>query len=261
MFRILYILVVIHILRGCPKVEALPDQNPSDVSAVPQSTTSIKLTWKAPRGEVKRFSGYEIYLSGRQPLSTQAREATFNNLAPSTQYIFNIYTTRSGYPYIQPGVFVHARTFDEANRNPSEATATALSSTSIRLSWKAPENAAYLRVNYQISWKPGDAPSLKTESRELIISQLLPNTTYEFRVHSMDVFEAVLMPGVSATATTMVKDSVGWPFWLKASSITFVIITPIILLVVYFVFSNNNPGWSLLSNEKPRINREKHPAF
>nr|VZH93666.1 unnamed protein product [Spirometra erinaceieuropaei] len=220
-----------------------------------------KLSWKAPRGEVKQFSGYIVYVSGKASRETRDTEATFSDLAPSTQYFFRIHTVRYGYIFIQPGVFVHARTFDEADRNPSEATATALSSTSIRLSWNAPKNAAYLRVKYEISWKPGDGPSLKTESREIIISQLAPNTTYEFQVHSMDAFETALMPGVSATATTMAKDLEGWPFWLNASSITLVILTPIILVVVYFVFSYKNPSWSLLSNEKPRINTEEQPVF
>ncbi|BHF63419.1 hypothetical protein SprV_0200641100 [Sparganum proliferum] len=261
MFRNLYIFVLIHILRGCPKVEALLDQNPRDVSAVPQSTTSIKLSWKPALRKNERQTRYDVYQSGTFLRDTQSTETTISGLDPSTQYIFKIYATRSGYGYIQPGVFVHARTFDEASRNPSEATATALSSTSIRLSWKAPSKAANLRVNYEISWKPGGGPSLKTESRELIISQLVPNTTYVFRVHSMDVFEAVLMPGVSVTATTMAKDSAGWHFRLKASAITFVILTPTILLVVYFVFLNNNRTWGWISNEKPRIKVDERPVF
>nr|VZI27421.1 unnamed protein product [Spirometra erinaceieuropaei] len=83
MFRTLYILLAIYILRGCPKIMPLVDQDPSDKSACTLNSTSIADSRKALHLMEKVFGGYDISPGVKLLRSTQSTDGIYTGFVPS----------------------------------------------------------------------------------------------------------------------------------------------------------------------------------
>ncbi|KAL7064024.1 hypothetical protein AAHC03_04497 [Spirometra sp. Aus1] len=83
MFRTLYILLAIYILRGCPKIMPLVDQDPSDTSTCTLNSTSIADSRKALHLMEKVVGGYDISPGVKLLRSTQSTDGIYTGFVPS----------------------------------------------------------------------------------------------------------------------------------------------------------------------------------
>ncbi|BHF63443.1 hypothetical protein SprV_0200643500 [Sparganum proliferum] len=84
MSRILYIFVVIHILRGCPKTIPLVDHNRSYAPAWTLNFTSIPANWKPIDVHVKPFGDYDVYIDDMLLRNALSADAVYTGISPSS---------------------------------------------------------------------------------------------------------------------------------------------------------------------------------
>ncbi|KAL7064023.1 hypothetical protein AAHC03_04496 [Spirometra sp. Aus1] len=83
MFRTLYIFLAIFILRGCPKIMPLVDQDPSDTPAWTVNSTSIANSRKPLHLMTNAFAVYDISSGVKLLTSTQSTDSIYTGLVPS----------------------------------------------------------------------------------------------------------------------------------------------------------------------------------
>ncbi|BHF63441.1 hypothetical protein SprV_0200643300 [Sparganum proliferum] len=84
MSRALYIFVVIHILRGCPKTIPLVNHNRSYAPAWTLNFTSIPVNWKPIDVRVKTFGDYDVYIDDMLLRNALSADAVYTGISPSS---------------------------------------------------------------------------------------------------------------------------------------------------------------------------------
>ncbi|KAL7064019.1 hypothetical protein AAHC03_04492 [Spirometra sp. Aus1] len=82
MFRILYIFVVLHIMRGCPKVMSIVDHNPARDTASSPNSTSPRSAQESFPVDDQRLGGQNVYSAARLSKYGQSVDTIFTALAP-----------------------------------------------------------------------------------------------------------------------------------------------------------------------------------
>lgn len=180
---------------GCGNTGSTIPKSPSGFQALATSDSSISLSW---RDNADNESGYKIYRStspssgfGSSPVITTGsgayRERDNFGLIPDTTYYYRIYA------YNNAGqstglVTASAKTNPMAVRAPDKPatfTATALSSSSIRVNWSNVARESGYNVDYKLS--TSSAWSNTIVSRDVTtktFSSLRASSTYNFRIRA-----------------------------------------------------------------------------
>nr|VZI27429.1 unnamed protein product [Spirometra erinaceieuropaei] len=83
MFRTLYIFVAIYILRGCPKIMPLVDDNRNHTSSWVLNFTSIPATFTPSNVRVEPLGGYYVSSDAKLTHSSPSAEAIYTGITPS----------------------------------------------------------------------------------------------------------------------------------------------------------------------------------
>lgn len=136
-----------------PTPDPLDEQAPSipgNVKAAAQSSTSIKLTWN-PSTDNVGVKNYLIFKSGSSNALATVSGTSFTHkgLSPSTTWSYVIKAQDAAGNRSAASAVASAKTLDDSNPNPPETNAGAhdlngirTASTTIQLSWMAPENVS-----------------------------------------------------------------------------------------------------------------------
>ncbi|XP_072216110.1 receptor-type tyrosine-protein phosphatase delta isoform X10 [Excalfactoria chinensis] len=180
---------------------------PLNFKAEPESETSILLSWTPPRSDT--ISSYElIYKDGEhgeeQRVSTEPTTSyRLQGLKPNSLYLFRL-AARSPQGLGASTAEISARTMQSIPSGPPrKVEVEAVNSTAVKVSWRSPvPNKQHGQIRgYQVHYvrmengEPKGQPMLKdimladaqweyddATEHEMIISGLLPDTTYSFTV-------------------------------------------------------------------------------
>ncbi|XP_015704446.1 receptor-type tyrosine-protein phosphatase delta isoform X41 [Coturnix japonica] len=171
---------------------------PLNFKAEPESETSILLSWTPPRSDT--ISSYElIYKDGEhgeeQRVSTEPTTSyRLQGLKPNSLYLFRL-AARSPQGLGASTAEISARTMQSIPSGPPrKVEVEAVNSTAVKVSWRSPvPNKQHGQIRgYQVHYvrmengEPKGQPMLKdimlADAQEMIISGLLPDTTYSFTV-------------------------------------------------------------------------------
>ncbi|KAL7055659.1 hypothetical protein AAHC03_022802 [Spirometra sp. Aus1] len=94
------------------------DLNPRDLTVEVLGPTSVKLSWKPPKGPTNGTPVYNIRLGKEFRAITNATTITISDLRPSTKYKFSVQTIIEEFNLVMPGIDAIART---ANLDPNKA--------------------------------------------------------------------------------------------------------------------------------------------
>jgi subtilisin family serine protease len=179
---------------------------PAGVKVTVIDSQSIALYWNnvsnATAYRVERSlssgSGWSVVYSGSSPAFTDA------NLNSSTKYYYRVYALND---YVPSGASVVAGTTKaEIPNTPFNVQGTALSATSIRITWNSAVHATNYRVEFYNTAKGKWAALGTTTSHSVQHQNLTASTTYQYRVI------AVSGAGESAPSSTIqVKTTIALP--------------------------------------------------
>ncbi|XP_072443350.1 receptor-type tyrosine-protein phosphatase delta isoform X23 [Chiloscyllium punctatum] len=177
--------------------QGVPSQ-PNNFKAEPKSDTSIMLSWTPPRQDT--IIRYELYYRegeyGKEQLVTFEPKMTYllEDLKPNTMYFFRL-AARSEHGLGASTAQISAQTMETIPSGPPrKVEVEALNSTAITVSWRSPvPNKQHGQIRgYQVHYvrmehgEPRGQPMLKdimlADAQEMIISGLLPETTYSVTV-------------------------------------------------------------------------------
>ncbi|XP_048383327.1 receptor-type tyrosine-protein phosphatase S isoform X41 [Stegostoma tigrinum] len=177
--------------------QGVPSQ-PNNFKAEPKSDTSIMLSWIPPRQDT--IIRYELYYRegeyGKEQLVTFEPKTTYllEDLKPNTVYFFRL-AARSEHGLGASTAQISAQTMETIPSGPPrKVEVEALNSTAIIVSWRSPvPNKQHGQIRgYQVHFvrmehgEPRGQPMLKdimlADAQEMIISGLLPETTYSVTV-------------------------------------------------------------------------------
>ncbi|XP_078070242.1 receptor-type tyrosine-protein phosphatase delta isoform X9 [Mustelus asterias] len=177
--------------------QGVPSQ-PNNFKAEPKSDTSIMLSWTPPRQDT--IIRYELYYRereyGKEQLVTFEPKTTYllEDLKPNTMYFFRL-AARSEHGLGASTAQISAQTMETIPSGPPrKVEVEALNSTAITVSWRSPvPNKQHGQIRgYQVHYvrmehgEPRGQPMLKdvmlADAQEMIISGLLPETTYSVTV-------------------------------------------------------------------------------
>jgi len=176
---------------------------PTNISAT-ASTTSITVSWSAVSGA----TGYRVYSSTSaygtytQVGTTSSTSYTATGLSRLTTYYYKVsaYNSTGESPQSSPA---YATTALDA---PANISATAVSSTSITVSWSEVSEATYYYVYYSTS-ASGPYTQIRTvSSTSYTVTGLSQNTTYYFKVSAYSSAGESSQSSY-ASATTAVLDA------------------------------------------------------
>eukprot|EP00794_Sanderia_malayensis_P007839 gene7839-8688_t len=174
---------------------SVPGQ-PFNVSAVPQSSKSIQVSWKNPVYKGNGLDGYEVqYNSKRGSLKKESEFGVTQNLLqglhPYTNYTINVLAKSFG-GLGPPSEPIHCMTLQDAPSGPPQGSkARPRSSTSIEVFWNPP--LPHLRngliTGYNIMYTPvrGSVPSILSvdgSKRNAMLTGLRKYTKYTIWVSS-----------------------------------------------------------------------------
>ncbi|KAL7055660.1 hypothetical protein AAHC03_022803 [Spirometra sp. Aus1] len=89
-----------------------PNINPRDLIVEVLSPTSIRLSWKPPKGPTNGTPVYNVRLGSKFKAMTNATTINITDLQPSTEYKFSVLTIIKGFDFAMPGIQAVARTPD-----------------------------------------------------------------------------------------------------------------------------------------------------
>ncbi|XP_067276105.1 phosphatidylinositol phosphatase PTPRQ isoform X2 [Pseudorasbora parva] len=131
--------------------EAAPEDPPQNVVLRNITSKSLLLSWDPPKIITGRFS-YVIQLHSSEGIisenSTIDQAFIYSELTPYTQYYIYVMAKSAG--ATGPAALVNITTLAEAPSAVSHLTAEAVDSTSVRLSWRSPNQPNGLITHYRI---------------------------------------------------------------------------------------------------------------
>jgi len=182
---------------------------PSNVTTTVQSSTSIQVTWTASTDNVS-LAGYRVYRNGSTTvLSTVTNGTTYTDigLAPGTTYTYQVRAFDSATPpnvsaLSTPAASATTSADTTAPSVPSGVSATALSSSSIRIDWSASTDTGGAGVAGYRVFRNGSTTVLATVTSGTTYTDtgLTASTNYTYQVRS---FDAAATPNVSGLSTTV----------------------------------------------------------
>jgi neogenin len=172
--------------------------SPRDLTSTATLSTSVTLTWLAPH-TLDSISGYVIYWqeAGSQrerSLNTSSPGVTIDQLKPSTQYVFQVAAvTNTGLLLDKAEITVEtqAEVEDALPSVPTNLRATAISPTSLHVTWDAPAVTAtssmtlyYRLYYYDVNADVGDSAEMDVTSieRDVTLTDLCKYCEYSLRV-------------------------------------------------------------------------------
>ncbi|XP_072904499.1 receptor-type tyrosine-protein phosphatase delta-like isoform X14 [Hemitrygon akajei] len=177
--------------------QGVPSQ-PNDFKAEPKSDTSIMLSWTPPRQDT--ITRYELYFreredGGEQKVTFEPKTSyLLEDLKPNTMYDFRL-AAHSEHGLGASTSQISAKTMETIPSGPPrKVEVEALNSTAITVLWRSPvPNKQHGQIRgYQVHYvriehgEPRGQPMLKdvmlADAQEMIISGLLPETTYSITV-------------------------------------------------------------------------------
>ena len=179
-----------------PAVDTTPPSVPGNFAGTALSTTQIRLNWSASSDAGIGVAGYYVYRDGATtPTATVSGATTFTDsgLTANTGYT---YTLRAFDAATPPNVStataaISVNTLAAADTVPPGApaglTATALSSSSIRLDWTASTDAGTGVAGYRVYQNGSSTPlALTVTGVTTTIAGLAANTQYRYTVTTID---------------------------------------------------------------------------
>ena len=162
--------------KACAKTMKLTLEPPTEISAEATSTTTIVLTWS----KVEKAAGYNIYWG--EEIIDRVSETTYTveGLTPSTEYCYRVTSVNKTIESFDKSDFACATTFDIVPAVPANVKVEATSSTSVKVSWDAAENAK----RYYIY--SADTLVAKTSYTYYNIVGLTPDTEYCYTVTAVN---------------------------------------------------------------------------
>ena len=162
--------------KSCAKTMKLTLEPPTEISAEATSTTTIVLTWS----KVEKAAGYNIYWG--EEIIDRVSETTYTveGLTPSTEYCYMVTSVNKTVESFDKSDVVCATTFDIVPAVPANVKVEATSSTSVKVSWDAAENAK----RYYIY--SADTLVAKTSYTYYNIVGLTPDTEYCYTVTAVN---------------------------------------------------------------------------
>ncbi|MDE2976943.1 MAG: fibronectin type III domain-containing protein, partial [Acidobacteriota bacterium] len=199
----------------------MPPAPPADLTAAPASPTSVSLTWTdASRDETsfvaeyKRGQRKDWTVFGTEA-AANATSLTVTGLVSGQTYDFRVYARHGANGRSSPSNQVRVRKLGTAGV-PADVSVTASGSTSVVVAWT--DNGADetgFRVEYRIGRSPwATGAETGANSTTATVTGLLPSTSYEFRVSSLNAHGAaasdsvlLVMPPAAPTGLVAAGDS------------------------------------------------------
>lgn len=174
---------------------------------VPVNSTVIFVSWDPPselNGILESYRLYRIRLSDPSDNGTLINQGLVTNfedneLVPYTNYQY-YYDVVNGAGSVESPLSIMTRTLPGIPSQGPGSIATTINSTAILLSWNAPPSSTLQGplVSYEIQWSASNIvqqeqiENITADTNMYIISDLLPNTQYTFRVSYVVSYDMVL---------------------------------------------------------------------
>ncbi|MBN3316792.1 PTPRQ phosphatase, partial [Atractosteus spatula] len=173
--------------------EDVPDGPVNNLNAQNISSTTISVTWLPPDSPNGRVF-YMVSLREAQKntptlkLTTNKTVILFENLQKYTDYILEVTAaTAAGFSENTTTIKYLRTDEDIPGSPPLISSATNLSSSSIRVSWKPPNQPNGVILNYSIALAGPTGPSISfTSNTSLILSNLTPFTPYNVSISAIN---------------------------------------------------------------------------
>ncbi|XP_015208369.2 phosphatidylinositol phosphatase PTPRQ isoform X2 [Lepisosteus oculatus] len=174
-------------------LEDVPDGPVSNLNAQNISSTTISVSWLPPDSPNGRVF-YMVSLREAQTntptlkLTTNKTVILFENLQKYTDYILEVTAaTVAGFSENTTTIKYLRTDEDIPGSPPLISSATNLSSSSIRVSWKPPNQPNGVILNYSIALAGPTGPSISfTSNTSLILSNLTPFTPYNVSISAIN---------------------------------------------------------------------------
>ena len=193
---------------------------PQNVSAVPQSSTSIQLTWTASTDNVggSGVAGYRVLRGSTQigQVAVGTLRFTDTGLSPSTQYSYNVRAYDVAGNVSANSTLVSAITLASGGDTtapsvPQSLTAAVQSSTSIKLTWLASldNNGGSGLGGYRVFRSGAQIVQVGAAALTYTDTGLVASTLYSYTVRGVDNAGNVSADSNTATATTQPAPETG----------------------------------------------------
>ncbi|BHF79195.1 hypothetical protein SprV_0602231400 [Sparganum proliferum] len=183
LLRLLTLLLLLHLVSGVDKEGLLPRQ----FTATPLNSSAIRLTWKKPSRPKNLSEQYELAVANRtheESFRSRATEEIITDLEPSTTYNLTVQAVWQNGTPVDAVASASATTWPPG-LTPREFRARALSSSSIRVSWKAPHRWKELSGQYELTvYNRTHEANLYMRDTADTIRGLEPSTTYDLMVQA-----------------------------------------------------------------------------
>jgi glucose/arabinose dehydrogenase/PKD repeat protein/fibronectin type 3 domain-containing protein len=178
--------------------DTTPPTAPAGLAAVVVSSTEIDLTWTASTDNVGVVN-YNVFRAGTQIGSSSSAAFADLGLQPTTTYTYLVYAVDAA-GNVSPGSSVTATTVPF---NISNVTASAVTATTAEISWDT-DQPATSQIEYGVTPAYGSITPLDvtlTTSHTHSLAGLTANTTYYYRVRSVDAGSHLVVSGGLAFST------------------------------------------------------------
>lgn len=162
--------------------------------ATVSSGNSVNLNWMEPEHMNGQCDHYNISMEPAIGpsiiVNCEEKQVRVSNLQPFSDYIFSVVVFNKPSPpnasrlTTSPALTIRAKTWSSTASVPTNVTAIALSSDSVKVSWREPEFVNGECEHYRISVEPAHSLSIEANCMEwdAIISGLKPFQNYTFSV-------------------------------------------------------------------------------
>ena len=198
----------------------MPPAPPVDLVAGPASPTSVTLRWTDASldetsfvAEYKRAQRKDWNVFATEA-ATNATSLTVTGLASGLTWEFRVYAKHNANGRSSPSNEARVRRLGAAGV-PADVAATASGSTSAVLTWTDNGNdETGFRVEYRVGRRAWAGTEVAADSTTATVTGLLPSTSYEFRVSSLNAHGAaasdsvfLVMPPAAPTGLTAAQAS------------------------------------------------------
>jgi uncharacterized repeat protein (TIGR03806 family) len=185
---------------------------PTGVTATPQSGTQIRIDWTASTDVGVGVAGYRIYRDGSSSILatvTNGTSYTDSALTLNTAYSYQVLAFDAAIPANVSALSTSASATTQNDSTaptvPAGVTATALSSSQIRIDWTASTDTGGLGVAGYRIYRNGSSSVLAVVTSGTTYTDsagLAPNTAYNYQVRAFDNAAPPNVSGLSAPAAT-----------------------------------------------------------